>query len=92
MSVLLVALNSKFSHTNLAVRSISNYVKKNLPKSNIKFDEWTTSEPVLNILRGISEYKPRVVIFSVYIWNCNLCYAVAKELKKILPNKCQFEK
>ena len=86
MSVLLVALNSKFSHTNLAVRSISNYVKKNLPKSNIKFDEWTTSEPVLNILRGISEYKPRVVIFSVYIWNCNLCYAVAKELKKILPN------
>ena len=38
MSVLLVALNSKFSHTNLAVRSISNYVKKNIPKSNIKFD------------------------------------------------------
>ena len=86
MSVLLVALNSKFSHTNLAVRSISNYVKKNIPKSNIKFDEWTTSEPVLNILRGISEYKPRVVIFSVYIWNCTQCYAVAQELKKILPN------
>ena len=41
MSVLLVAINSKYSHTNLAVRSIAGYVKENLPEVNIKFDEWT---------------------------------------------------
>ena len=90
MSVLLVALNSKFSHTNLAVRSIANYVDKNLDSQNraniISFDEWTIQEPILDVLRGISAYNPQVVIFSVYIWNCTQCYAVAKELKKILPN------
>ena len=90
MSVLLVALNSKFSHTNLAVRSIANYVDNNLNSQNraniISFDEWTIQEPILDVLRGISAYNPQVVIFSVYIWNCTQCYAVAKELKKILPN------
>ena len=90
MSVLLVALNSKFSHTNLAVRSIANYVDNNLDSQNraniISFDEWTIQEPILDVLRGISAYNPQVVIFSVYIWNCTQCYAVAQELKKILPN------
>lgn len=90
MSVLLVALNSKFSHTNLAVRSIANFVNNNLfvqnPTNIIRFDEWTTQEPVLEVLRGISAYNPSVVIFSVYIWNCTQCYALARELKKILPN------
>lgn len=90
MSVLLVALNSKFSHTNLAVRSIANYVDNNLNSQNraniISFDEWTIQEPILDVLRGISAYNPQVVIFSVYIWNCTQCYAVAQELKKILPN------
>ena len=90
MSVLLVALNSKFSHTNLAVRSIANYVDNNLNSQNraniISFDEWTIQEPILDVLRGISAYNPQVVIFSVYIWNCTQCYAIAKELKKILPN------
>ena len=85
MSVLLVAINSKYSHTNLAVRSIAGYVKENLPEVIIKFDEWTIQEPILNILRGIKEHKPRVVIFSVYIWNCQVCYSVAEELKKIAP-------
>ena len=85
MSVLLVAINSKYSHTNLAVRSIAGYVKENLPEVNIKFDEWTIQEPILNILRGIKEHKPRVVIFSVYIWNCQVCYSVAEELKKEHP-------
>ena len=86
MSVLVVAINSKYSHTNLAVRSIANYVKSNLPETDIHFDEWTIQEPILDILRGINAYKPDVVIFSVYIWNCTQCYAVAKELKKIMPN------
>ena len=86
MSVLLVAINSKYSHTNLAVRSIANYVKSNLPETDIHFDEWTIQEPILDILRGINAYKPDVVIFSVYIWNCTQCYAVAAELKKIMPN------
>ena len=86
MSVLLVAINSKFSHTNLAVRSIAYYVKENLPEADIHFDEWTIQEPVLNILRGISAYNPKVVVFSTYIWNCTQIYAVANELKKILPD------
>ena len=60
MSVLLVAINSKYSHTNLAVRSIANYVKSNLPETDIHFDEWTIQEPILDILRGINAYFKRI--------------------------------
>ncbi len=89
MSVLLVAINSRYSHTNLAVRSICEYVKKHDSKNVdecICFEEWTTAHFAQDILRGIVFHNPKVVIFSVYIWNTKLVFEVAQELKKVLPN------
>lgn len=81
-SVLLVAVNSRYNHTNLAVRSICRYV--DMP--NVSFIECSISEPLHDILRKITEAGPDMVIFSVYIWNCDIIYRTAAELRKLLPS------
>lgn len=94
--ILLVAINSRYSHTNLAIRSITEYVKqeslcdsellKEKIELSISYGEWTISHPILEILRGISAYQPKLILFSVYIWNSQISYQVISELKKICPN------
>ena len=69
MKILLVAVNACYNHTNLAVRSICHYVN-NFELMN--FGEWTINQNVQDILRGISEKSPDVVLFSSYIWNAEI--------------------
>jgi len=82
MDILLAAVNARYNHTNIAVRSISLYC--NAP-SLVAFDEWTINQPVLEILRGIAEYHPKIILFSTYIWNIDITLKVMRELPKILP-------
>lgn len=89
-SVLLVAVNSRFNHTNIAVRSICQYVNSALQTfaasvDRLSFIECTISEPLHDILRRITAAAPDMVIFSVYIWNCDVIYRIAAELRKLLP-------
>lgn len=85
MKILLVAVNSKFNHTNIAVRSIVRYVKKNFGDAEILFDEWTINMPVQEILSGIHSHKADTIIFSTYIWNSEIIQKILKDIKKILP-------
>lgn len=96
-NVLLVAVNSRYNHTNIAVRSICRYVNDALPSSasacsepagpgRLSFIECTISEPLHDILRKITAAAPDMVIFSVYIWNCDIIYRIAAELRKLLPD------
>ena len=84
MKTLLIGINSKFSHTNLAIRSIKEYVKH---KSNINpvIKEFTINQLTTDILRDIIFAKPNVILFSVYIWNIEFTLKVIQEIKKILP-------
>lgn len=101
-SILLVAVNSRYNHTNIAVRSICRYVNGVSALSGdsthssdkassafggrLSFIECTISEPLHDILRRVTAASPSVVIFSVYIWNCDIIYRVAAELRKLLPD------
>lgn len=85
MKILLAAVNSKFNHTNIAVRSIVRYVKKNFGDAEILFDEWTINMPVQEILRGIHSHKADTIIFSTYIWNSEIIQKILKDIKKIFP-------
>ena len=84
MKTLLIGINSKFSHTNLAIRSIKEYVKH---KSNINpiIKEFTINQLTTDILRDIIFENPNVILFSVYIWNIEFTLKVIQEIKKILP-------
>ena len=83
MKVLLVAVNAKYIHSNLAVYDLKAYVR-NLPVQ-VELAEYTINQTKEEILRGIYEYKADVVGFSCYIWNIEYIRAVAEELHKIAP-------
>ena len=80
---LLAALNASYSHTNLAVRSIYEYVQ--MPEKCF-WAEWTINQPYAEILRGIYSYKPEILIFSTYIWNIELIQKLVVDVKSILPD------
>ncbi len=86
--ILLVGINARYNHTNLAIRSIFEYSKKYLPtldENTMLFEEWTISQFPLEILRGIVKHNPKIVIFSVYIWNTRLVFDIIQELRKVAP-------
>lgn len=84
MKLLLVAINAKYIHSNLAVYSLKKYASKY--GKQIEIAEYTINHYGEEILRGIFKERPDVVAFSCYIWNISLVDEVARELKKILPN------
>ncbi len=84
--VFLAAINSRYNHTNLAVRSIVQYAKQQdatITDELLSFGEFTIANFAQDILQGIIKQNPKIVIFSVYIWNTRLCFDVIRELRKI---------
>ncbi len=80
---LLVALNAKYSHTSLSVRSISAYVIKY--GYNLSFAELTINDGYFSILENIMSKTPDVIGFSVYIWNVELVKKLVADIKSINP-------
>lgn len=82
---LLVGINAKYIHTNLAIRSIAQYAKENLDFS-IAICEYTINQQTSTILSELYKQSPDSIGFSCYIWNYNIICHLTTELKKILPN------
>ncbi len=81
--ILLAAVNACYNHTNIAVRSLALYSKQ---PELVGFGEWTINQPVGDILRGIVEEQPEIVIFSTYIWNIEIIEKLVSNLKLVLPD------
>ncbi len=81
MKTLFVALNAKYIHTNLALRSIAKYCQEFSP--SIK--EYTINDNTDNIIASIYSEKADVVAFSCYIWNIEAILYIAESLKKVNP-------
>ncbi len=88
MKILLAAVNSRFNHTNIAVRSLCLYARKFFPDTadDITFDEWTINMNSGEILRGIEKHKPNVILLSTYIWNAEIIQKIIPDIKKIIPD------
>ncbi|MGB9840061.1 B12-binding domain-containing radical SAM protein [Thermovenabulum sp.] len=87
MRVVLVGINAKYIHTNLAIRNLKAYYEKNFKEEGIKIDllEATINDFLDDVLERIVEFNPSVVGFSLYIWNLNQVLYLAENLKKVLP-------
>ena len=85
MKVLLTTLNSKYVHTNIALKYLYETVK-NIENVETIVKEFTINEPVDKIFRTIALYKMEVVAFSVYIWNIEQTLIICKNLKQLFPN------
>lgn len=80
MNVLLVAVNGRYTHSNLAVR----YLQKYCQQKGYQLDiiEFSINEPLTIITREIYRTEPDVVAFSCYIWNSEIVFSVTENLKK----------
>lgn len=81
MKVLLAAINAKYIHTSLSVRTLKAYAASD----DVEFAEYTINERTEDILRSIYLKKADAVLFSCYIWNVEICIDVADMLKKVAP-------
>lgn len=84
MNILLVAINAKYIHSNLAVHSLKKYANKD--ENQISVAEFTINNLTDEILNGIYMKKPDILAFSCYIWNIEFVKRVIGEVKKIIPN------
>ncbi len=83
--MLLVAVNAKYVHTNLAVRYISRYCTENGEVCN--FCEHTINEPQTNVLMQLYAAECDAYGFSCYIWNIRYVLDICKSLKKLRPHR-----
>ena len=80
---LLVAVNSRYTHSNPAVYCLKSYLKaQDLAVDLIEFN---INGQALDMLAAIVDKKPDLVGFSCYIWNIKIIGALTKMLKKVLP-------
>lgn len=84
MKVLCTAINSKYIHSNLAIRYLKAYTKE-LPY-DCKIREFSINEREELVLKEIINEKPDVVAFSVYIWNVEIVEKLARLIKNIDEN------
>ena len=83
MKVLLTAINSKFIHSNLAVRYLKSFTRDMDYESVIK--EFTINDREERILEEIIKEKPDIVSFSTYIWNVELISRISNLIKRVNP-------
>ena len=85
MKILLTTLNSKFIHTNLAIRYLKQMVK-DIEDINVDIREYTINNELDFILKDIYTNNYDVILFSTYIWNVNDIVKLCNNLKKVKPN------
>lgn len=82
MKMILVSLNSKYIHSNLAIRYLSKYVSE---IEDIDIYEFTINQNLNFIASEIYKLSPNLVGFSTYIWNLNESLRVCEILKEVKP-------
>ncbi|KJR47737.1 Fe-S oxidoreductase [Desulfosporosinus sp. I2] len=81
MRILLVALNAKYVHTNLALRYLREGIRADFPDSLLM--EFSINDHLDRIAGEIYEAKADVVGFSCYIWNLKEIMAVVRKLRPV---------
>ncbi len=81
--ILLVGINARYTHTNLALRYLRNLTPSG--KYDVKLLEFSINQHSLDILSEIIAEKPDIVAISVYIWNTTLVKSLLPNLFKVLP-------
>lgn len=81
--ILLTTLNSRYSHTAIALRYL--YANMQELQSETLIEEFTINENVQSIAERILAHQPGIIGISVYIWNATEVHQLIEILKKIAP-------
>ena len=82
MKILLTTLNTKYVHTNIALK----YLYETIKDKNTKLKEFTINEPIGKVLREIVKEDADIIAFSVYLWNVEEILKLSENIKKINKN------
>ena len=83
MKILLVAVNAKYVHSNLAVYCLKSYAASKGYEAEIA--EYTINQQPDEVLRELYGKQADVVAFSCYIWNIEFVKALIRDYKKVSP-------
>ncbi|MFI3229542.1 MAG: DUF4080 domain-containing protein [Bacillota bacterium] len=81
--VRLVALNSQYIHTNLAVHYIAEALRASYINATIY--EGNVNMAVAELYDNIVEDMPDIIAFSTYIFNIKMVVTLAKKIRELLP-------
>lgn len=94
MRILLIAVNAKYIHSNLAVHSLASYAAKKMKYDRTCFEipeieiaEYTINQPMGKILSDIYRREPDLILLSCYIWNKREIEGLTFDIRKIMPLK-----
>ena len=82
---MLVGINSKYVHTNLAVRYLKRFTEA-YSDEKIEIYESNINNNLMKMVRDIGEKEPEKIFFSTYIWNKEIIFKITKELRKVLKD------
>ena len=82
MKIVFAALNAKYIHINLALRSIGGYCRT----FNPQICEYTVNDDIDSIIASLHMKKADIIAFSCYIWNIEKVLYISRCLKKINPS------
>lgn len=85
MKFLLIAINSKYIHSNPAVYSLRAHAGAELYE-HIEIAEYTINHAFTDVLADVFKRKPDVIGFSCYIWNIGMVWELVTELHKLMPS------
>ncbi|MCI9487277.1 MAG: B12-binding domain-containing radical SAM protein [Lachnospiraceae bacterium] len=91
MKCLLVAINAKYIHSNLAVYSLKACAeaaardRRGAPGIRVELAEYTINHRAAEILDDIYEKEADILCFSCYIWNIDHVKALVRNLKRLRP-------
>ncbi|MDO4711364.1 MAG: DUF4080 domain-containing protein [Peptostreptococcaceae bacterium] len=80
MKILFASLNSKFIHSNLAIKYLSKCME-----GDVNVREYTINEDIEEIFYDIFSKGYDLVAFSCYIWNIEKTLKIAQNIKKARP-------
>lgn len=83
MKILLTTLNSRFTHTSIALR----YLYANLKelRDDAKILEFSINDAVQTIAEKLLIHSPQIIGIGVYIWNVSQVHELIHIIKKISP-------
>ena len=88
--ILLVGINAKYIHSNLAIRCLKAYAEQSGVASPISLQEYTINQNPSEILEKIVAQAPDIVGFSCYIFNIETTLRLVQDLKAVLPGCVVF--
>lgn len=81
--ILLCTLNSTYQHSSFGLRYL--YANMQSLQNKTQIVEWTIKENSRNVIEQILSFQPKIVGFSIYIWNTEEMFEICSMLKAVAP-------